>query len=1124
MTTVLRSTFGKKPKPVSSRAPFFVQGTPHLPGIEKISQRQDYTPEEALAEFIDNSYSARVGGNVHVKISIFKSENDRFTLRIDDDAAGIAVDSLAQVLSYGLSFGKGNNNEHGAGMKQASSSGNTYLKCIESKTDGTGKAFQVEFKNASALFRPVEVKPSIRPLRGTMFELDLPFNHAFLNEEGYNRIVERLQVMYQKTLGQTLFITMHNTVVENSKTKSLIPDSASKYIYNPAYNNTSWLVKGHTLQGNGWSAKINVGYLPETKEPLFIRKGATLELSETSTYSAEQKGIYVFKKERLLGQLTAWKIHASLPKAFAGSSENFKHLVLEVEVDDGIASVPTKNALANPPLEDNTLDTPLTELQNALYKYLNRLSLDIQPTQTLVLPHLLSAKGIHTLMQTIEPDINQKKVGPASLDLTGLSASWRAGWKTIAPFGNWKIWTHPLHEICLVMHKNSATTELDFADVPNYALLQMHIEKTLTTFPKSIFIGHAHSDLLKQEHVPLNTAVHIGVLSDLNNMLRIIEKNERIENSQALPTLSDSNLTLPQKVVIFEKLVQLKLASLSEACSWLNLDLVDISKKDKSLKNTMSPQMLEELNAAQELQQIRRLIQKWTASNDLREKQLGVYNTDTSEFFLTLKDATLYLEKKGITLSVDAMQKELGSGRSIGNNYWRRETLPEMEIRENVASGTKYSAVYVKPRPVCLEHGRIFDSISDAVDWLISEGVPAKQTTLRATLNLDHPKSCYGLNWENFKPGKIYEPKNAQAKPKLFEKSKIVCLENGRIFNDAATAAEWLNTECETEIHLTSVYHAVNKSQKLAGLRWARYDPAVTYIPSNIEIKPFLRKIQKIVCLEYGEVFENGSAAVAWINKKADLHIAAPAAIFTAIKNNSRAYGLTWSYAEPDRVYTPLEVKPTIKSPGDSHPSAKAPYGIVCLETGIVYKTVQDACRWLRENGIQSPVIDKAIYGKNPSSKAYGLTWTIVDPLKKYIPLDESALPRKITPRSIVCLDTGHLFGSASHACEWVKKHGLDLSETHLTAAAKENRVCMGLNWSYSEAGKIYTPINPDAVPFHAKKMLFCNKTQETFKNLNIFTKWLKEKSGLDISVNDTIKVVAGIDKEIHGYDICYAP
>lgn len=60
--------------------------------------------------------------------------------------------------------------------------------------------------------------------------------------------------------------------------------------------------------------------------------------------------------------------------------------------------------------------------------------------------------------------------------------------------------------------------------------------------------------------------------------------------------------------------------------------------------------------------------------------------------------------------------------------------------------------------------------------------------------------------------------------------------------------------------------------------------------------------------------------------------------------------------------------------------------------------------------------------------------------------------------------------------------------------------------------------------PFHAKKMLFCNKTQETFKNLNIFTKWLKEKSGLDISVNDTIKVVAGIDKEIHGYDICYAP
>lgn len=1126
MTMLPRSSFGKKRSQVNSKKnlePVMVQGSLHLPGVQKIIQRQDYTPEEALAEFIDNSYSARVGANVRVQIDITKNSNGWYTLRIDDDASGIPSDSLAQVLSYGLSLGKGNNNEHGAGMKQAASAGNTYLRKIES-TAAAGDAFAVEFKNANALYEPVQMQKSERKKRGTMFELELPPSHALLNEDGYAHIVQRLQVMYQKTLGQSLFITMRNAALNNDKARTLIPDNVSKYVYNPAFDNNTWLVKGHVLQGNGWSAKINVGYLPERSNPFLLRKGALPNANEQSQYNAEQKGLYIFKKERLVGQLDSWKMHASLPKAFAGNSDNLKNLVLEIEVDDGIATVPTKTALANPPQDDNTVDTPLTELQNGLYKYLNRLTLDLQPDQTLVAPHLLGARGIHTLMQTIDlAERPKEKVGPASLDLSSLDPSWRAGWKAIAPFGDWKIWNHPLHEVCLVMHKSSASTQLDYSDIPNYALLQMHIEKNLSVFPKGIFVGHNPSDLLKQEHVPLNLAVHISTLRDLNQMLHVIDKNERIENSVTLPALSDFNLTTSQKIAIVEKLHQLKITSLAGACSWLNLDLDTIIKKDKSSKTTNHPVSLDELQPLQDLQQIRRLIQQWTSANNIQEQRLGVYNTKTSTFFPTVEDAALHLKGQGTTISMETLQSELNSGLTIGNDFWRRETLAELSARENTNLNVKGSLTYVKPRPVCLEHGRVFDSISDAVDWLISEGVPAKKTTLRASLNLDRAKTCYGLTWDNFKPGNIYSPLNPDAKPKLFEKAKIICLENNRVFDDAGSVVEWINAECEGEVQLKSVYHAVNKAQKLAGLSWARYDPSLVYTPSNAQIKPVLRKNQQLVCLEYGKVFDNGPAAVTWLNETANLDIVSPMAIITAIKNKSTAYGLTWSYAEPGRVYKPVEIKPPIKIRGGARPSEKAPHGIVCLETGVVYKTMQDACRWLRENGIPSPLLDRAIYGRQQTPKIYGLTWAIVDPNKKYVPTDKNALPKKAGARSIVCLNTARVFESATHVCEWIKKYGIDLSESHLLTSVKGNSTCAGLEWSVYEEGKVYQPTNPDAVPFHAKKMIFCSNTQETFKSITAFTKWLKEKSGHDISTDDTIKVVAGVIPHIEGYELRYA-
>ena len=687
-----------------------VQGSLHLPGVQKIIQRQDYTPEEALAEFIDNSYSARVGANVRVQIDITKSANGRYTLRIDDDASGIPSDSLAQVLSYGLSMGKGNNNEHGAGMKQAASSGNTYLRKIESNA-AAGDAFAVEFKNANALYDPVQIQKSERKRRGTMFELELPPNHALLNEDSYAHIVQRLQVMYQKTLGQSLFITMSNATLNNDKARTLIPDNASKYVYNPAFDNNTWLVKGHVLKGNGWSAKINVGYLPERSNPFLLRKGALPDANEQSQYNAEQKGLYIFKKERLIGQLDAWKMHASLPKVFAGHSDNLKNLVLEIEVDDGIATVPTKNALANPPQDDNTVDTPLTELQNGLYKYLNRLTLDLQPDQTLISPHLLSTRGIHTLMQTLDLAGSPKeKVGPASLDLSSLDPSWRAGWKTIAPFGDWKIWTHPLHDVCLVMHKKGANTQLGYIDVPNYALLQMHIEKTLERVQRKIILMHKKDQKLDQRHVPERNVVYVRDVDKPADILTILTE-------KASPTRRSPNST-----------------------------------------------------------------------------KFGV---------------------------------------------------------------------------VCIETGTVFKSYVEAAEWVNKESgsKPIAPASIRLGISR-HKPIVHGLTWAIADPYKVYSPTQKNARPNVKENTGIICLETGDIFNTRVEAIDWMNKRGGFNIKKPTNFETALKNKKpFCSLSWEIYDPNKIYVPVNKHAVPIHPHDSKpLICHNTQETFATIAAFTKWLN------------------------------------------------------------------------------------------------------------------------------------------------------------------------------------------------------------------------------------------------------------------
>lgn len=832
-----RSSFGTKPKPAKARRtvsePVLVQGSVHLPGVQKIIQRQDYTPEEALAEFIDNSYSARLNANVRIQIDITQSVTGGYTLRIDDDASGIPSDALAQVLSYGLSMGKGNNNEHGAGMKQAASSGNTYLRKIESNA-AASDAFFVEFENANALYAPVQVNKSARKQRGTMFELELPPNHALLNAESYSHIIQRLQVMYQKTLGQSLFITMRNTTLGNGNAKTLVPDNASKYVYNPAFDSNTWLVKGHVLQGNGWSAKINVGYLPERSSPFLLRKGSSSDANEQSQYNSEQKGLYIFKKERLIGQLASWRMHASLPKAFAGNSDNQKNLVLEIEVDDGIATVPTKNALANPPQDDNTLDTPLTELQNSLYKYLNRLTLDLQPDQTLIASHLLGARGIHTLMQTIDlAESPKEKVGPESLDLSNLEPSWRAGWKTIAPFGDWRIWSHPLHEVCLVMHRKGPASELDYTDIPNYSLLQMHIEKVLSRAQQGIILFHERNESLNQQHVPPNSSVYVRELNDtktiLSQLASSIQTGKR-KNKINLPT------TTGFEVICLDNTRRFK--SMLDAIAWVNsvtgLDRVNATALATAIKNKTKCYGLswEKFDAGKVYTptDIRALPSDYTG--------VPIICLETGKIFPSVKHALSWINTTASTniLAEEGLRLALRSGSKIYHGLHWEKYVPSktyyptnINATPRVLNAQKYAATpnlspTIKSNTsevVCIETGTVFKTPMAAINWINeNSSFDIKSNTGLYKSLKSRNNIYYGLTWEKAEPQKTYTATNPDAKPqeriKLppAAKKEIFCSTTQETFKNLHLFSVWIKANAGYDVSLSDLVKTLKSPQK----------------------------------------------------------------------------------------------------------------------------------------------------------------------------------------------------------------------------------------------------------------------------------------------------------------------
>lgn len=125
------------------------------------ARNQTYEMSALLAEFIDNSNSARRTPDqlVQVNLRVYKDdETGQLVLSVTDNASGIPDTSLGLIIGRGNSIGGGVNNEHGVGLKNAALNGSQYLRKLETKTLDASTSSVITFTCAEDTLQPFDIK------------------------------------------------------------------------------------------------------------------------------------------------------------------------------------------------------------------------------------------------------------------------------------------------------------------------------------------------------------------------------------------------------------------------------------------------------------------------------------------------------------------------------------------------------------------------------------------------------------------------------------------------------------------------------------------------------------------------------------------------------------------------------------------------------------------------------------------------------------------------------------------------------------------------------------------------------------------------------------------------------
>ena len=325
------------------------------------ARNQTYEMSALLAEFIDNSNSARRTPDqlVQVNLRVYKDdETDQLVLSVTDNASGIPDTSLGLIIGRGNSIGGGVNNEHGVGLKNAALNGSQYLRKLETKTLNASTSSVITFTCAEDTLQPFDIKDgTFLKSSGTRLEIVLPSEHALLNPESYYNALSELQVIYGKALGSRLSIEARNDVL-GIPSLTLQGDPVARHLANPVKADQSWIVEKKIKGAKAipWTATLKVGFIsPESLRPELPRTaGETKTPLHRSKHgrSIQNQGIYFYKGDRLIVRTDNWTMGGM--NVLDGRRGSNKHndingLVLEVHLDQHFSTTPTKNAYPNTP-------------------------------------------------------------------------------------------------------------------------------------------------------------------------------------------------------------------------------------------------------------------------------------------------------------------------------------------------------------------------------------------------------------------------------------------------------------------------------------------------------------------------------------------------------------------------------------------------------------------------------------------------------------------------------------------------------------------------------------------------------------------------------------------------------
>lgn len=113
---------------------------------------------------------------------------------------------------------------------------------------------------------------------------------------------------------------------------------------------------------------------------------------------------------------------------------------------------------------------------------------------------------------------------------------------------------------------------------------------------------------------------------------------------------------------------------------------------------------------------------------------------------------------------------------------------------------------------------------------------------------------------------------------------------------------------------------------------------------------------------------------------------------------------------------------------------------VKCLETGVIYNSIYEA---ELQNGIDSSSIIKSCTGE--SYKAGGLTWRYADPKIAKIYEIYTKNRKDKTKKSVICLDNGKIYESATEAAKDVNGYASNI----IKVCKGKNKTSAGFQWAY---------------------------------------------------------------------------